>query len=67
LSAWADRDAIHRFVREPPHRRALETFVGRLGKTEFRYWTVTGSELPLDFKREMHRLATALPADRGRG
>ena len=56
LSAWADRDALHRFVRTDPHRRAMDTLEGWLGTATFRYWEVSGSELPLDLSRELFRL-----------
>lgn len=56
LSVWEEPADIHRFVHEQPHRRIMEALAGRIGKTVFRYWTVPGSELPLDFKREWHRL-----------
>jgi hypothetical protein len=57
LSAWHSKHAIHAFVHEQPHRRIMQKMIGRLGETKFRYWTVTGSELPLVFEREAARLA----------
>jgi len=56
LSAWESRAAIHAFVHEQPHLRIMESLTGRLGKTDFRYWTVQGSELPLNFQNELCRL-----------
>ena len=56
LSAWTDREAIHEFVETGPHLDAMEQLTGKLGETVFRYWTVTGSKLPLRFTDELHRL-----------
>ena len=63
LSAWADREALHRFIRADPHRRAMDTLEGWLGPTTFRYWEVSGAQLPLDLSRELFRLE---PDARGR-
>jgi hypothetical protein len=65
LSAWEDETAVQTFVHQQPHLRIMEKLIGRLGKTEFRYWTVKGSELPLVFERELQRLSVAnLEGDR---
>jgi hypothetical protein len=56
LSAWVTADAIQAFVDTAPHRIAVEQLAGRLGQTSFRYWTVRGSEFPMHFARELHRL-----------
>lgn len=56
LSVWTDSDAIQHFVDAGPHASAVEQLSGRLGVTAFRYWSVAGSELPLRFSGEMHRL-----------
>ena len=56
LSAWKNRDAIQEFVHTAPHSKAVDQLTGRLGIIEFRYWTIRGSELPMHFVREMHRL-----------
>jgi hypothetical protein len=56
LSAWASSDAIQRFVDTAPHSAAVEQLAGRLGPTSFRYWSVRGSDLPMYFGRELHRL-----------
>jgi hypothetical protein len=58
LSAWADSSAIQDFVDTAPHVQAAEQLAGRLGETTFRYWTVNGSDLPMYFHRELHRLRT---------
>ena len=65
LSAWEDRAAVQAFVHQQPHLRIMEELIGRLGKTEFRYWNVKGSELPLVFEREWQRLSVAI-LERGR-
>ena len=56
LSAWRDSTSIQAFVQGQPHQRIMEELFGRLGKIEFRYWTIKGSDLPLVFDRELHRL-----------
>ena len=60
LSAWESEAAIRTFVHQQPHLRIMKKLVGRLGKTEFRYWTVKGSELPLVFEPELQRLNVAI-------
>jgi heme-degrading monooxygenase HmoA len=60
LSAWENAQAVQAFVHEEPHQHIMKNLVGRLGKTEFRYWTVTGAELPLVFERELERLSGLL-------
>lgn len=56
LSAWTDSAAIQEFVDTAPHLHAVEHLTGRLGQATFRYWTVTGSGLPMQFERELDRL-----------
>lgn len=63
LSAWEDSTAIHAFVHAQPHLQIMEELAGRLGKTEFRYWRVKGSDLPLHFEQELHRLAASPDAE----
>ena len=58
LSAWTDSAAIQDFVGTAPHVHAVDQLGARLGDTAFRYWTVTGSDLPMQFRRELHRLGT---------
>ena len=58
LSAWTDVAAIQEFVHAAPHLQAVEQLSGRLGKTAFRYWTIRGSDLPLGFHHELHRLGS---------
>ena len=58
LSAWESENAIQAFVHQQPHLGIMKKLAGRLGKIEFRYWTVQGSELPLVFERELHRLGS---------
>jgi hypothetical protein len=61
LSTWADRKALHAFIRTDPHRRAMDTLEGWLGTATFTYFEVSGSELPLDLSRELFRLAPNTP------
>jgi hypothetical protein len=56
LSAWTDTAAIRKFVDTAPHLTAIERLSGRLGETLFRYWTVSGLDLPMRFQHELHRL-----------
>ena len=58
LSVWTDGPAIREFVDTAPHLLAVERLSGRLGETSFRYWTVSGLDLPMSFQRELHRLGT---------
>jgi hypothetical protein len=60
LSAWESEAAVQTFVHQEPHLRIMEKLVGRLGKAEFRYWTVKGAELPLVFERELPRLDVSI-------
>ncbi len=56
LSVWIDSAAIRQFVGTAPHVTAMVHYGDRLGETVFRYWAVTGADLPLHFRRELHRL-----------
>lgn len=47
LSAWQDGAAIRDYVHTQPHLDAMQRLQGKLGKTVFRYWQVSGSQLPL--------------------
>ena len=57
LSVWTDRSGIQAFTVAAPHVDAMTQLSGRLGQTVFRYWSVAGSELPLRFVSEVHRLS----------
>ena len=61
LSAWEDREALHRFIRTDPHRRAMDTLQGWFGTGTFSYWEVSGAELPLNLSRELFRLGPDSP------
>lgn len=50
LSAWKDGAAIRDYVQRQPHLEAMQRLQGKLGKTVFRYWQVSGSQLPLTLK-----------------
>ena len=58
LSAWTGMAAIQEFVDTAPHLLAVERLSGRLGETAFRYWTIRGSDLPLRFHDQLHRLGS---------
>ena len=56
LSLWENEAALQRFVQTDPHRQVMRDLVGCLNQPEFQIWTVQGSEAPLVFERELHRL-----------
>ena len=56
LSAWKNSEAIQDFVDTAPHVDAVDQLGARLGETAFRYWQVTGADLPMHLRRELHRL-----------
>ncbi len=37
----------------------MEKLAGHMAKTEFQQWSVKGSELPLEFDKELYRLSNA--------
>ena len=56
LSVWESEEALRRFVEQEPHRGIMAKLAGAMGKTEFRFFSVKGTELPLTFEKELHRL-----------
>jgi hypothetical protein len=56
LSVWESEEALRRFVEQEPHRGIVRDLAGAMGKTEFRFFSVKGTELPLTFEKELHRL-----------
>lgn len=56
LSVWESEEALRRFVELEPHRTIMANLAGATGKTEFKFFSVKGTELPLAFEKELHRL-----------
>ncbi|MER6448324.1 DUF3291 domain-containing protein [Streptomyces venezuelae] len=57
LSAWEDRDALHRFARSEPHRSSARAASAYMQESAFTYWTVRAEELPLSWAEAERRLA----------
>ncbi|MGW7330242.1 DUF3291 domain-containing protein [Streptomyces sp. NPDC054840] len=57
LSAWEDRDALHRFARSEPHRSSSRAASAYMKESAFTYWTVGARELPLTWAEAERRLA----------
>lgn len=57
LSAWQDRDALHRFARSEPHRSSARAASGVMKESAFTYWTVRADELPIGWAEAERRLA----------
>ena len=57
LSVWENEEALSRFIEQEPHRTIMAKLAGAMGETEFQIFSVKGAELPLSFKKELHRLA----------
>lgn len=57
LSAWEDRDALHRFARSEPHRSSSRAAAAYMKESAFTYWTVPASELPIGWAEAERRLA----------
>ncbi|MFJ7587180.1 DUF3291 domain-containing protein [Streptomyces sp. NPDC097617] len=57
LSAWEDRDALHRFARSEPHRSGSRAASAYMKESAFTYWTVPAAELPLTWAEAERRLA----------
>ena len=60
LSAWADRDAMMRFVHSGRHAEMLTDMAGRLGNPSFVDSTARQADLPLDWTAARARIAGAL-------
>ncbi|MEC4573762.1 DUF3291 domain-containing protein [Streptomyces virginiae] len=57
LSAWEDRDALHRFARSEPHRTSARAASAYTKESVFTHWTVPATELPLTWAEAERRLA----------
>ncbi|WP_328300300.1 DUF4188 domain-containing protein [Streptomyces sp. NBC_00435] len=57
LSAWEDREALYRFARSEPHRSSSRAAATYMKESEFTFWTVPASELPIGWAEAERRLA----------
>ncbi len=57
LSAWEDRDALHRFAGSEPHRSSSRAAAGFMKESAFTFWTVRAGELPTGWAEAERRLA----------
>lgn len=57
LSAWEDRDALHRFARGEPHRSSSRAAAAFMKESAFTFWTVRADELPIGWAEAERRLA----------
>ncbi|MCY0933002.1 DUF3291 domain-containing protein [Streptomyces sp. H34-S4] len=57
LSAWEDRDALYRFARSEPHRSSSRAAAAYMKESEFTFWTVPASELPISWDETERHLA----------
>jgi len=55
LSVWQDEEALRRFVREPPHRNAMQELPRYLSGFRTTRWTATGRTLPPTWKDALAR------------
>ena len=62
LSAWENREALRAFVQHPPHVRIMAALTRHMDKTRFVYWTVKGSQLPLQWDDALRRFQSHQPA-----
>jgi heme-degrading monooxygenase HmoA len=56
LSVWEDQQSLDNFVRQIPHSEIMQKMIPHMGKSEFAQWTVTASEIPLDWDTAISRL-----------
>ncbi|MFF3861906.1 DUF3291 domain-containing protein [Streptomyces sp. NPDC002209] len=57
LSAWQDRDALHRFARSEPHRSSSRAAAAFMRESAFTFWTAPASALPITWAEAERRLA----------
>ena len=55
LSVWQDEAALQGFVAAPPHVAVMKALAPHMGTTRFIRWTVTGSDLPLQWDDALKR------------
>ncbi|MER7464453.1 DUF3291 domain-containing protein [Streptomyces sp. NPDC097981] len=57
LSAWEDRDALYRFARSEPHRSGSRAAAAYMKESQFTFWTVPATALPVRWDEAERRLA----------
>ncbi|MBW5480892.1 DUF3291 domain-containing protein [Streptomyces bambusae] len=57
LSAWQDRDALHRFAAGEPHRSSSRAAAAFMKESAFTFWTAKASDLPITWEEAERRLA----------
>ncbi|MFD0899103.1 DUF3291 domain-containing protein [Actinomadura sediminis] len=57
LSAWRDDAALRAYAAAEPHRSTMRRKRGVMRDSTFVFWSVTGSELPIDWADAQRRLA----------
>jgi hypothetical protein len=56
LSAWEDQQSLNNFVGQIPHSKIMLAMALHMGKSQFAQWTVTASEIPLNWAAAKARL-----------
>jgi hypothetical protein len=56
LSAWEDQQSLNNFVRQIPHSQVMQALAPHMGKSQFAQWSVTHTEIPLDWSSAKARL-----------
>lgn len=59
LSAWADSEAMNKFVRSGQHAAMLADMSGRVGDAKFAEWAAPTDQLPLKWAAARGRLSQA--------
>ncbi|MGW0395296.1 DUF3291 domain-containing protein [Streptomyces sp. NPDC003042] len=57
LSAWQDRDALHRFAGSEPHRSSSRAASEYMKESAFTFWTVPADAVPVSWAEAERRLA----------
>ncbi|MET9082894.1 DUF3291 domain-containing protein [Streptomyces sp. NPDC004237] len=63
LSAWEDRDALHRYARTEPHKSVMTGLRPTMKGSVFTFWQVPAAQLPIDWTDARRRLAEQERAD----
>ncbi|MEV7612792.1 DUF3291 domain-containing protein [Streptomyces sp. NPDC089799] len=66
LSAWQDRDALHRFAAAEPHRSSARAAAAHMKESAFTFWTAKASDLPITWAEAERRLAAEQQRQGGR-
>ncbi|MEV5846239.1 DUF3291 domain-containing protein [Streptomyces sp. NPDC051985] len=63
LSAWEDRDALHRYARTEPHKSVMTGLRPTMKGSVFTFWQVPAAQLPIGWTDARRRLAEQERAD----